>query len=169
MVKQIRYSDVRDILVNRLLTANTTTATFDLSTNLTTRVKIITTRSLELVPPLHTEYPFIGVYPISKTERFDTISNNQSDRMVDPLTFYIDCVYDSGINSITTQNLLDMVRNVEVNLRIDLDLNSYNTSGFKIMWLNPISTDFNYSFGEDSPYNQSARIQVDMAGWLTET
>jgi len=89
--------------------------------------------------------------------------------MVDPLTFYIDCVYDSGINSITTQNLLDMVRNVEVNLRIDLDLNSYNTSGFKIMWLNPISTDFNYSFGEDSPYNQSARIQVDMAGWLTET
>ena len=161
MVQVLDYINVRDTLQSILQTANTTTATYDLSNSLTARIKTVSVRDENIEPFMITEYPIINVRLNSKSEEFAEFGAGIADRNV-LLSSQIFCIYDSGSKSDNEDNLWKMVRNVETNVRRNLDLNSYNTSGALAVSVNPVGVEFIDNIDDESPYNRSARIDVDI-------
>lgn len=160
MAQIVDYVNIRDTLITTLVNANTTTATIDLSNSLTSRVKNITARDLEIEPVMITEYPYIGVEFISKNEELAEYGSSIADRAID-INLNINCVYDNGAKASTADNLMLMVRNVEAVLRNNLSLGNYYTAGASVVSVVPTTTEFKTTYGAgNSPYNRSATIQT---------
>ena len=160
MAQIVNYVGIRDALINILKAANTTTATYDLSNSLTTRIKDVTKLDLAIDPVAFTQYPIVSVRLDSKEEEHSDFGSGKTDRMV-TLNTQIFCVCDSGNVSTAEDSLWTMVRNIEVNLRSNIDLGGYNTSGAQVIDIIPSNVIFKEIFNsDDSAYNKAARIDT---------
>jgi hypothetical protein len=159
MVQAVDYLGIRNQLTSIIQAANTTTATYNLSNSLTASIVTITNRDLSIEPLMITEFPAVSVRLVSKTEDFAEFGNGIIDRDI-TVSAQIACVYDSGDKASAEDNLWIMVRNVEANLRLNTDLNNYNTAGAKVTAILPSSAEFVDNFGDESSYNKSATIDI---------
>lgn len=157
----VDYVNVRDTLITLLQSVNTTTASYDLSNDLSPRISTISKLDYNYEPAMINEYPIVAVRLDSKTEEHDSIATSKTDRMIN-LRVNIFCVWDEMNKNNAEDNLWKMVKNIEANLRDNISLNNYNTAGTSVIDIIPSGVSFNADFGKESAYNKSARIDVDI-------
>jgi len=164
MVQIIDYNLLLDNITNYLTVSNTTTAAYDLSTGLDTRVRNVIRGDLTIIPQFKPKYPLISLIMSGKGfESPAEVAGGRFNKIIN-LSIDITCVYDDY--SEAEDSLWTMVRNVEANLRYNNNINDYQSSGFKIIYILPSTVAF--STGKDSAYNKSADISVDIKGHLKD-
>lgn len=159
MLQIIDYVDIRDTVVSILNTANTTTATYDLSTNLDKRVVEVVGDDLSIRPKWKPKYPLISVRMVGKQEQLHEFGQKQYGKIVN-LNMELNFVYDSFQNAET--NLYDMVRNAEAVLRADQDLSGYNKNANQITSVNMGNVEFVDNINDESDFNKSATLDIDV-------
>ena len=165
-IQVVDYNGILDYLKVNLLSANTTTATYDLSDDLPKRVQYVLREDLDIVPQFKPRYPLVSLMLDNKSDEvMRDIAGGRFNKEID-LSFKITCVYDSFSNA--DDNLWTLVRNVETNLRNNVANNNYNENGFKFIYLIPMTARPITHDGGKSPFNKSAEISVLVKGHLKD-
>lgn len=127
-------------LVNLLKAHNTTTASPDLSSSLTTRIQTITTAEPDATGQRHGFYPYVSVELISAEEEETQIGSFTNRRKIKTATYNIWGFYKKeGISKSQSQQLTDfyqMANNVEAVLKRESDLSG------TALHVDVVSTDF---------------------------
>lgn len=167
MVKIIEYNDILDTIVSELESVNTTTATYDLSSNLSKRIVSITRDDLEVRPKFKSKYPVVSVRLDNKVEEaFSEIAAGKWTSQV-TLNMNIRCIYDSF--SSAEDNLWYMVRNVESNLRLNSNINAYKDTGVDTIYTLLGNVDFAETLNDPkTDFNKSANIDYQMVLYLKD-
>jgi hypothetical protein len=161
-MKRVDYVSLRNSLISILNTANTTTATFDLSGGMSARVKEVGKRDPELEPLMINEYPYIFVKFDSKTSSHGEFGASKIAD-IDVINCKITAIVDSGLKDTVEDDLLYSIRNIESNISLNKKIGNYNTLGAMVMDSHITNIDFKTNFGGgDSPYNKSAELTLEI-------
>ena len=133
---------VLDNIKNLFDNANSTAASYDLSSNMQNRVKKVLTVNPDFIPPQASYFPFVTSYITSKSIESDNIvpSQQSSLRKSELQIEIVGGVYNQKITD-STKDLGDrdinyLMENIEYILRTD-----YNLGG-KIKWQKPIDVSY---------------------------
>lgn len=165
MVQVLDYNDIVETLITYLQSQNTSGAAYDLSLSLPTAMNSsnIMQKNLEIYNPSLSELPgwFLRLNRKNGDEARTVGRGSNVSREV---TFFIDAV---GVYSGYDESdiyLSKMIRNLETNLRENIDLNNYtSTNGnnkTSIVSLYPDDIAFETIQEEESPFNRAATITV---------
>jgi len=152
--------DLRGILTELISifnTANTTTASTDLSNNLTTRVQKVLAINPEMLPIQASLYPYVSSYITSKTIVSDDIAKNQLSckRRADIGIDIVGAVFNQNFKTQdedpATRDINYLMENIELILRANESINS------KVLFQRPLAINY-YSANIDSNAHLRAGI-----------
>ena len=162
-MQHIDYNGISDNIVSYLKSCNTTTATYDLSLNLTNRIGEISRDDLYIVPKFKSLHPSISVRLDSKTEEMEDFNSNKIGRRIS-LNYKLYMVYDSFDFDITNY-ILTLTRNVETNMRAYPNLNNYKTT-LDILYCIPGNMQQVQINKDNQKFNQSTVVDLQIVGYL---
>ena len=130
-----------------------------MSANLSITVQTIAGLDLDIYPVKASEFPIIGVKLLDKDlDELEEYSNVQANRAV-TFRMQLDVAYMSYQDSDTSLGRL--VRNVESNIRNNINLSSYSVNQATIITMLPGNVTFNTVEEKESAFNKSASVQVE--------
>lgn len=178
VTQRIDYNNISNTIVSALQTANTTTASYDLSMDLSKRVQQINRDDLFVQPQFKVKYPLISVILDHKREDIIDYNVNRRGRNVE-LVYSIVCVMEKFKDS--EIELWDLVRNIDAVLRANVALNSYNTDlevlalwstgcSFSIEFLNANIGNFLFKalVTNESAFTKAAQINLTLRCKLSD-
>jgi len=164
-MQYVDYVSIKNAMKNIMISANTTTATYDLSNSLTSRIKVISDLDPNIEPLMISEYPYIFIeFDSRSSEHAEFGSGKICDRK--NIIGSIHCIWDEMDKSNADDNLMRMVRNVETVFTVGSNrtLGCYNTLGAFINDVHMDNAVFNTVYsGGDSPYNKTAKIGFNIS------
>ena len=163
----VNYIGLRDKLVDILNVANTTTASFDLSEGLGSRVKSVQGYDLSIKPIWKPQYPIVSVRLVSKDEEPETIGNSNNFDRLNSVTAEIYGVYDDMLNADT--NLWDLLSNIETVMRDNISLDNYSDGAYEVTQVKISDVSPDYSFSDSITYNKAGMVGIDILGLTQST
>ena len=165
---RIDYVNFRNAFITFLQSANTATADFDLSQGLSKRVANIGSTDLEIYGPKISEFPFISVTLGQKESELYTQSS--AGRVNSEILFNLNIIAVTNSFLSAEEDLGAIVSNIEANLRANIDVDGYGSSGTSLAYGVITAVDFKYPIltkADDSAFNRSANITAQFKFLLT--
>ncbi len=173
----IDYNAITNAFTDVFKAANTTTASYDLSTGLTKRVQEITNDDLFVEPKFKAKYPIISVFLDSKREDIKDFGSGTKQGRNIYLEFSVVCVLENFKEA--EKELWVLVKNVDAIIRENVALANYATDvqvlavwstgcSFSIEFLNANISNFLFKAltTNESSFTKGAMVNVTMRCYL---
>ena len=154
----IDYLDLNNTIISQLNIYNTTTASYDLSASLTTRIPTdnITSKDLDTYPLKQTQTPYLSVRLTGDTEElveFGASGGARTKYDVD-ISGQIICSTSQLLQDANDDETWRLIRNVKSVIKETVTLGNYNTGGLKVGIFYSTGCTLKNIIGEDSYYNR---------------